>query len=300
MNHGLSNSVELPAATADRSASATGRRLVSATRLVVALCAVVACDASAQTDYYNTDAGHPLAIEDAYAIERFALELRPFSPSFSRHSGGVYAIELESEASYGVLPRTQVDAKLSWRRAERGTTYQSGLSGIALGVLHNLNVETRVPALAVSAELLLPVGAMAPEKAHATVTAIATRSFTLARVHVNAGYTFGRSPRRIVLAHGVQTEVPRWRAGVAIDRTLALRSLLLSAELVAERPTLPLHPAIAEMAGGLRRQYGPRVVIDGGVARHLTGDDRALIVRAGGLCARAAAVRARRWRAVGR
>jgi hypothetical protein len=31
---------------------------------------------AAQTDYYNTDAGRPITVEDAYATERYAFELQ--------------------------------------------------------------------------------------------------------------------------------------------------------------------------------------------------------------------------------
>ena len=249
----------------------------------MALCALVTSAASAQTDYYNTDSGHPLAIEDAYAIELFALELRPASLSLSRHTGGVYALEVESEVSYGVLPRTQVEGKLAWRRAERGSTYESGISGAVIGLLHNLNAETlTLPALALSGELLLPGGSMGADERYLTLKALATRSFPLARIHLSVGYAFGDSPTRIVLAHGVQAEVPRWSAGVAIDKALALRSVLLSAEFVAERPTLAAHPTILELAGGIRWQWTPRIVADVGIVRHLTGDDRELALRLGG------------------
>ena len=255
--------------------------------LALALCTALSAPLGAQTDYYNTDAGHPLEVEDAHALERYALELRPFAVSASRHTGGVHAIELESEVSYGVLPRTQVDVAVAWRRAERGTTFESGLAGISAGLLYNLNVETlTLPALAFSAELQLPEGPMAAGERYVSVKALASRSFTLARLHLNAGYSLGRAPRRIVLVHGVQAEVPRWQAGLAIDRALALRSFLLSAEFLAERPTLPGHPVVFDVAAGARWQWTPRMVLDAGVARHLTGDDRALTLRVGASYAR--------------
>lgn len=31
---------------------------------------------AAQTDYYNTDAGRPVQVEDAYATERYAFEMK--------------------------------------------------------------------------------------------------------------------------------------------------------------------------------------------------------------------------------
>ena len=260
-----------------------GRRMLRRLHHALGACALVALPLRAQTDYYNTDAGHPLAIEDASAVERFALELRPAAVTLSRHTGGVYAVEMESEVTYGVLPRTQVEAAVAWRRAERGPTYQSGLAGVTVGALYAVNVETRtVPALALAAEVLLPAGSMASEAGYLGVRALVTRTFPLARLHLNAGYTFGEAPRTIVLVHGVQAEVPRWRIGLATDKALALRSVLLAVEIVAERPTLPAHPTIAKAGAGLRWQWTPRIVVDAGAARHLTGDDRALELTASG------------------
>ncbi|MEO5902894.1 MAG: hypothetical protein ABIQ55_02665, partial [Gemmatimonadaceae bacterium] len=38
--------------------------------------ASLASRVSAQTDYYNTDTGRPIQIEDAYATERYAFEMK--------------------------------------------------------------------------------------------------------------------------------------------------------------------------------------------------------------------------------
>ena len=47
--------------------------------------------AVAQTDYYNTDAGRPLQIEDAYAVERRALEIQAAPLRLERNRRGVYS-----------------------------------------------------------------------------------------------------------------------------------------------------------------------------------------------------------------
>ena len=49
------------------------------TKTVVALAAMLplaSMRADAQTDYYNTDAGRPVTVEDAFPVERYAFELQ--------------------------------------------------------------------------------------------------------------------------------------------------------------------------------------------------------------------------------
>jgi hypothetical protein len=44
----------------------------------------------AQTDYYNTDLGRPLQVEDYLALERYGLELQAAPLRVERGRGGVY------------------------------------------------------------------------------------------------------------------------------------------------------------------------------------------------------------------
>jgi hypothetical protein len=94
----------------------------------------------------------------------------------------------------------------------------AGLAGIELSAFHNLNTETRtLPALGVRADVTLPVGNLAGDGVHPSLTGIATRSYPWARFHVNAQYTFGAAPDD---GRGSRRTTPRagWR-GVAVDRS---------------------------------------------------------------------------------
>ena len=51
------------------------RRLTVFLATTLALSATLPSTARAQTDYYNTDAGRPVRIEDAYTLERRGFEL---------------------------------------------------------------------------------------------------------------------------------------------------------------------------------------------------------------------------------
>lgn len=73
----------------------------------------------------------------------------------------------------------------------------------------------------------------------------------------------------------------RWAAGLGVDRTFPLHSMLVAADVVAER-FLGLYPNVdwtAEL--GVRRQWSPQVVLDVGVARRFAGSNRSSSVTLG-------------------
>lgn len=241
----------------------------------------------AQTDYYNTDAGRPLLMEDAYALERRGFELQMAPMRLTRSRGGVYTWGVEPELAYGIANRTQLEIGLPIAYVDRRTAGGgTGISGVEMSLLHNLNVETSLPAFAIAGDLLLPVGRFAPSRAYASVKGIMTRTFSAARVHVNAQYTFGSglaSGSAVPIGGSAQNiEVSRWIAGAAIDKTLPLRSLLMSAEVYA-RQSLRQGEALEWNTGvGVRYQVAPRWVMDGGIGRALTRDDHAWFLTGGG------------------
>jgi hypothetical protein len=262
----------------------------------LALLAAGAGAARAQTDYYNTDAGRPLTVEDAYPVERRAVELQAAPLRVERALGGVYRWGVEPEVAVGVLPRTQLEVGVPVVYVDRGGAAgagggperRAGVAGVELSVLHALNVETTIPALALSAGALLPAGALGPDHAYATVKAIATKTFAWARFHVNAQGAFG--PGLLLPAAGPASgpvggntlELSRWLAGVAVDRTLPLRSLLVSAEGFARAPVVRGEALEWNVGAGARWQAAPRWALDAGLGRHLTGDDRGWYLTAGG------------------
>jgi len=245
---------------------------------MLALATLVAAPraAVAQTDYYNTDRGRPFHIEDAYPVERRAFELQAAPLRLERGAGGVYHWSVEPELAYGILPRTQIEVGVPLSYVDAAGTRTYGMGGIDVSMLHNLNVETSIPALAVGARALLPVGKFAPGQTFFTFTGIATRTFTWMRFHVNGGYTVGESS-----SAGDASELSRWSAGIAMDRTFPLRSLLVGAEVVAQQ-VLGGGDNPAYVAGtGFRYQRSPRWAIDAGIGKRLTGDDRAWYVTFG-------------------
>lgn len=233
------------------------------------LLAVGAVPAAAQTDYYNLDAGRPLRIEDAVAMERHAFEwqMAPLRVSGARGAGTLVAFE--PELAWGVLPRTQVEVGLPLQRWQRGGRVVLGAAGIDLSILHALNAETMgLPALAVAAHVLIPAGAFGASSAHPTFTAIATRTTPFGRIHVNASYTAGLAEAPSSESQPA-LELTRWQAGLAVDRTFPLRAFLVGAELLVREPMDGTGGVEWSAATGLRYQLSPRVALDAGLGRDL-------------------------------
>ncbi len=235
----------------------TGERMAGA---VLAL-GVLAGPAAAQTDYYNTDEGRPVRIEDAAPVERYAFEIQLAPLRVERERGGAYNWELAPELAYGILPRTQVEVAFPVAFVDSGG---EGLAGVEVSALHNLNTETRtLPALALAGSVLLPVGALGPDDTYASVKGIATRTFRWARFHANAQYTLGPEAEQA-------GEASRWMAGLAVDRAFPLRSLLVTADLFAEQPLAEDEDPAWTAETGLRYQTSPQFNVDVGVGRRLT------------------------------
>jgi hypothetical protein len=248
--------------------------------------------AGAQTDYYNTDRGRPVQIEDAYATERYAVELKLAPVRAEWVPGGSSTWGVEPEIAYGLLPRThfEVGVPILFADADRGSR-QSGVAGLELSLMHNLNTETRsLPALGLRVDVLAPFGKFAPEQTYASFTGMMTRTFSPMRVHLNGQYTAGKAPRTVLSPSSVSTiafavrpndatvgtaEVSRWLAGIAVDKTFPLSSILLTADLFARQPIIASENVDVLAGAGLRLQTSPTLALDIGGGHELNGDDRA-------------------------
>jgi len=252
-----------------------------AVRAAALLLGLSAMPAAAQTDFYNTDAGRPLQIEDALPVERRAFELQAAPLRLERSRSGIYHWGIEPEFAYGILPRTYIEVGVPFAFIDAGGEQTAGLSGVELTAFHNLNVETSIPALAVAASVRLPVGALAADEAYTSVKGIMTRTFTWARFHVNGEYTFGSRLDAGDVAGAGAAELSSWLGGIAVDRTFPLRAMLVSGEVYAREPIHTDEDIEWNTGIGLRYQLDPRFNIDGGIGRRLTGDDRGWYVTFG-------------------
>lgn len=255
-------------------------------RLLVGALLLVPAVAGAQTDYYNTDTGRPLRIEDAYALERYALDVH-LAPLRLERRQGMSVASFTPELTYGLVPRTQVEVAVPvLLRSGSADDDGIGVAGIDVTALYNVNSETRgLPAFALRSGVLMPIGEYAPERMHPYVTGLATRTFRWARFHANAQYTFGNEPAGAARLGGSSAfgsgALSRWLTGIGADRAFPYRSLLAAAEVLAAGQMDGDAEVEWTAATGLRYQLTPTMSLDGGVGRRLTGPSQAWFVTVG-------------------
>jgi hypothetical protein len=226
--------------------------------------------AAAQTDFYNTDRGRPLQTEDALVIERRAFELQAAPLTFTRVARGVSQWGIAPELAWGFAPRTQLEVALPITIMDDGTRTRAltALAGVEVELLHQLNTETRtLPSLALGAGVHLPAGPLAPVRGLASVRALATRTFAWGRMHLNGQYTPGED---LTLGDRGADDATRWSAGLALDHTFPLRSLLIGAELVTRAPLLADADTDWRAGVGIRQQVSPRLAMDAGLNRRVS------------------------------
>lgn len=249
------------------------RNLLPAAALAIGMSAVFAPLLHAQTDYYNTDRGRPVQVEDAYVTERYAIELKLAPLRLERARGGAYNWGVDPEIAYGILPRTQIELGLPLAYREVGAEHESGIAGLDVSAMHNLNAETEGwPALGIRADVLLPVGNLAPSRAYPSVTGIATRTYRWARLHVNARYTAGSALNAPTAGDVGAAELSRWLIGGALDKTFPLRATLVTAEFYGRKPLVDGEAVEYNTGIGARHQISPTLALDGGLGRRLNGD----------------------------
>jgi hypothetical protein len=241
---------------------------MSLSRALIALFIPVALHG--QTDFYNTDRGRPLVVEDAIVIERRAVELQAAPFRLERVARGVTHWGIAPALAWGLLPRTQIELSLPLAIEDdvARATSLIALAGVEFELLHQLNAETMgLPALAVGAGVHLRAGPLAPRRTVATLRALATRTFAWGRTHLNASYAPGAA---LAADDPAADEAVRWMGGVAVDHTFPLRSLLIGADVTALESLLD-DGAVEWRAGlGLRQQVSPRLAVDGGLFRRLS------------------------------
>ena len=245
---------------------------------------IVPGTARAQTDYYNTDRGRPVQVEDAYVTERYALELKLAPVRIERMNGGTYHWGLEPEIALGILPRTQIEIGVPLAFVEQGSQRRSGIAGLEISAMHNLNAETeRLPAFGIRGDVLAPVGALAPDRVYTSVTGMATRTLTWARFHVNGQRTFGAAPgvSTPVASPAGGIDVSRWLIGGAIDKAYPLRSTLVTAEFYGRKPLESSQDVEYTAGAGTRYQLTPTLALDGGFGRRLNGPEQGWYVTFG-------------------
>jgi hypothetical protein len=184
-------------ATSGAERSASVMRVFGAATLL-ATCPVVA---AAQTEYYNLDSNRPLRVEDALPTERRSLDVQ-FAPfRVDALGAGARRWRADPKLSFGVASLTEVELRVPVLFVQSGGTGAGqtstlGLTSIGVGAMRALNTETATwHAVAVSAEVLMPVGLLAPPRSSYAVKGLLTKTTPFARLNVNGAYgTFSVTP----------------------------------------------------------------------------------------------------------
>lgn len=229
--------------------------MARASWLALLAAALMPAVAAAQTDYRNLDHDRPSTLEDAYPIEHHALE---FGLGYGvERERGITLHEAIPEFTWGALSNLQLGLGSPLRSLAEGA--QRGLAGIEATALYNLLTESpSLPAIAVGGSMHLPVGSLAGNEAEGNLSLIATRSFGQWRAHAVGGIGLGAGAG----------SMPRWKSGLALDRTLYRQSLLLVGGVAMEQSEKEASTqAVGEL--GLRWQASPTLVLSAGLERRI-------------------------------
>ena len=165
------------------------RTILSAVLVTTALTAIPIV-VGAQS-YYNLDSGRPTRIEDATPTARHELSLQLLQLRFEQVASGSRRWRTDPKLSYGIAPFTEVEVRVPVLVLDprvSGGRMVTGVGGVGLGGLHALTLETgSLPAFAVHAEWLAPVGGLAASSGSYSVKALGTKTFRHLRIHANAG-----------------------------------------------------------------------------------------------------------------
>jgi hypothetical protein len=271
----------------------------------------------AQAEYRNIESGRPVRISDATPTERHSLDLDLTTIRIDRLSLGRYRLQVEPRVSYGILPRMDISMRALGFYREPSAVPRGTVAGIGVGGEYLVKMESlRSPAIGIGGEAFFPTGPNASRTAY-SIKGLMTRTFSFARVHLNASYgTFSvRIPPPppdgggvVILppiidgpcsvspadgslavrsacmssAGGATTAAQaavragtntgaHWLAGIAVDKTLPLQSILLIGDVYTERYEGIGRPTdwTAELAA--RTQVSPRLVVDLSLGRHYLG-----------------------------
>lgn len=238
------------------------------TAVLVALLAVPGL-AAAQHDYRNLDHGRPISTEDAYPVERGALEV--MFPWSHEREAGESGLMFEPEFMWGSFRNAMVGLGAPILLGDGG-----GLAGLRPFAFYNFNTETSsLPAVGLRLDVTVPVGALGGDGVLTSATALFTRSFGTTRLHLNTGATVGEA-----VDAPLEDAPSRWNASLAVDHTLWRWSMVVMADVQFAKP---LMGSRKEWLGGagIRMQVTPTVVFDIGAARRLAQDGPDLVVTAG-------------------
>lgn len=229
---------------------------------LAALGALCAVRLPAQTDYRNLDDGRPVVTEDAWPIERRALEfMLPYAQRSAARRDEPSYFRLEPELMWGAVRNGMVGVRAPVVLDDAG-----GLAGLRAFALYNLNAESPwLPGLSFRADVVAPIGALGGDEVTGAVKLIATRTWGTWRTHLNLSHGIGRERARPAVE-----PFHRWLGTAAIDWSPLGKSLLIVMEGGGAQDARGGSVDFV-MGFGARYQLTPTIVLDVG-SRGSAGD----------------------------
>lgn len=206
------------------------------------------------SDHTNTDEGLPIQVEDAYPVKYRSMELQFAARYEDLDEGGSRGVFIP-ELKVGLFRNSHL-----WLGGTILTDQDQDNSTTEFGFLYNFNTETlRTPAFAVVGKTEWDMDG-APD---ITARGIITKSCGVNRFNFNADYIDVGSP-------DPDERSSRYRFGLGWDRSIRLDTLLL-ADIFTQRSEIEGESAETMFEIGVRYQYDPDTVLDGGIGFGLSG-----------------------------
>jgi len=186
---------------------------------------LIAEEVVAQDGWYHVDAGHPLRVEDAYALKLHEWE---WQLGTEGSAGNATAFAGVVELKMGLLRNLQIGAEAHAESGLHHGSREGGLEEVSAHLLYNLNREgLRTPAIALRLDTQFPgTGEVGRETVGARVAVLTTRTLGAQRTHLNLA-------RRFEDAAELQDS---WEVGFGIERALGLSGRSVLADVFAEIP----------------------------------------------------------------
>lgn len=221
---------------------------------LAALGAMCAVRLPAQTDYRNLDDGRPVVTEDAWPIERRAMEfMLPWAWRLDGAPGASGRHRLEPEFMWGAMRNGMVGIKAPIVLGD------PGLAGLRAFALYNFNAESPWwPGIAVRGDVVAPLGDGGGDAVTGAIKLIATRTWGTWRTHLNLSRGLGRERARPAVE-----PFHRWIGTLALDYSPVAKSVLFVAEGGGAQDAAGASVEFV-MGLGVRWQFTPTLVLDAG------------------------------------
>ncbi len=235
--------------------------------MVMGITILCGCQFALALDHDNLDKNRPVQVEDAYPIAKGEMALEGgFSLEDRRNADN--RLDFHVAMLYGVFYNAQLEIGSSVL-TDLISSREGDTSGdLSLGMLYNFNTETlNLPAMSVKVGLDYVIRDRSDDQVEMALEGILTRTFGRWRTHLNAEYILVSSNRQqgrgglYNLIAGVNYPLGY---PIRFRETLILDIFTRQSEIKEEKN-------VTGIELGVRHQWTPRFVLDGGIGSEVLG-----------------------------